>query len=58
MTLERELSANELARMLGIGKRRAKYLLETNQIPTAVRGPGRWYIQPSGVERYVEERGR
>lgn len=58
--IERDISANEAARKLGIGKRRMLRLLEEGRIPTAVRerDGGRWYIQPSGLLRYTRERGQ
>ena len=58
--IERDISGSEIARRLGISKRRAFKLLEDGKIPTAHReGPGRrWYAQPRGVLQYTEERGR
>lgn len=55
--IERDISLAEAARQLGWSPQRLRRRL--NEIPTAYQSEGgRWYIQPSGIAAWLEERGK
>ncbi len=54
---EKDLSLAQAADMIGWGRRRMKEVWK--EIPTAyVTDGGRYKVQPSGLRRWLEERGQ
>ena len=58
MVIERDITMSEAARRLGVSRRTLLRHLREGRIPTAYQSEGgRWYIQPSGIAAWLEERG-
>lgn len=59
VVIERDITMSEAARRLGVSRRTLLRHLREGRIPTAYQSEGgRWYIQPSGIAAWLEERGK
>lgn len=58
MTFEKDLTAAEAARLLGMRPVKMRDLIRSGVIPTSFTDGSRYKVNPIGLERWLEERGQ